>query len=127
MIDHKQKIGLLFLTALLLFATVGVTISKHYCVGRLMSIEINDHTHGCEGEGEEKMPCCEDTTEELRLEQIQKTTFDLDILGQAILIHEINYLLVDIDPSEVDYPPTDAHAPSLIARDIPILVQSFLI
>gem|GEM_PF-4967016 len=92
-----------------------------------MSIEINDHAEGCQDEAEDKMPCCEDTTEELRIDHVQKTTFDLDLAFSTSLIQEVVFTLVHVDPSELDYPFVDLHVPPLIARDIPILVQSFLI
>ena len=92
-----------------------------------MSVEINDHAGGCQDEAEDEMPCCEDTTEELRIEHVQKTTFDLDLAFSTGLIEQVAFTLIDVDPSELDYPFADLHAPPLTARDIPILVQSFLI
>lgn len=117
----------MLLVMLLLFATTGITLSKHYCMGRLMSIEINDHAQGCQDEDEDKMPCCENTTEELKVEQLQKTVFDIDLATNSLLIQEIAYVLSDRDPQEVSYPFVDIHSPPLIAKDIPLLVQRFLI
>ncbi len=117
----------IFLVALLLFATTGVTVSKHYCMGRLMSIEINDHAKGCQDEGGNPMPCCENTTEELRLEELQKTLSDVDLTAEMSIVHEVAYVLIDADPMLVTYPFIDLHAPPLITKDIPVLVQHFLI
>lgn len=117
----------MLLVMLLLFATTGVTLSKHYCMGRLMSVEINDHAQGCQDADENKMPCCENTTEELRIEQLQKTVFDVDLTTEMSLVNEVAYILIDVDPQLVTYPFIDLNAPPLIAKDIPVLVQQFLI
>lgn len=92
-----------------------------------MSIEINDHAKGCQDEGGNSMPCCENTTEELRLEELQKTLSDVDLTAEMSIVNEVAYVLIDADPMLVTYPFIDLHAPPLIIKDIPVLIQQFLI
>lgn len=96
-------------------------------MGRLMSVEINDHAEGCQGTDEDTMPCCEDTTEKLQVEQLQKVTFDIDLDANRYLIEEVAYILLDVDASEVTYPYVDEHSPPLLTQDIPVLLGCFLI
>ena len=112
---------------LLLFATTGVTLSKHYCMGRLMSVEINDHATGCSGDAEENMPCCENTSEELRVEDLVKSDHNIDLVISYDYLSVVAYVLRDVDPLEVVYPLVDGHSPPLIQRDLPVLLSSFLI
>ncbi len=98
-------------------------------MGRLKSMAINEHAEHCfEGE-EEKMPCCKDISEELKVEEFTSAAFDFDASPELFQLAVINYLILqDIDFStEVENPHFQHYSPPLPDRDIPVLVQSFLI
>ena len=123
---HANQILHSFLALVLLLATTGVTLNKHYCMGRLKSVAINEVAKQC-GEGE-KMPCCEDIAEELKVEEVSTTSFDFDASQDLYELAIINFVLKDSDADfasifipeiHTDPPPPD--------RDITVLVQKFLI
>ncbi len=72
--------GNFLLTLTLLVATSGITLSKHYCMGRLKAVAVFETVEKkCPGaHGEEPMPCCEDVTEEFKLEEITTIAFEFD-------------------------------------------------
>ncbi|MEP1033020.1 hypothetical protein [Ekhidna sp.] len=98
-------------------------------MGRLKSMAVNEHAEHCfEGE-EEQMPCCKDISEELKVEEFTTVGFDFDAtpdLYQLAVVHFV--MLQDIDFSgQTDHPQFQHYSPPLPDRDIPVLVQSFLI
>lgn len=89
-----RKIVNVSLATLLLVATTGITLNKHYCMGRLKSVSINDHIpHCCEQAPEEKMPCCEDISEKLKVEEITQVSFDFDANPDLYPLAIINFIL----------------------------------
>ncbi|MEM9895518.1 MAG: hypothetical protein AAF789_04045 [Bacteroidota bacterium] len=65
------------LTASLLLATAGVSLSKHYCLGRLQSISINSTNPSDCKHSNEEMPCCEDVSELVKIEEVVNSESDL--------------------------------------------------
>lgn len=117
------------LAIVLLIATTGVTLNKHYCMGRLKSVAVNEHAQHCfEGEAEQ-MPCCKDVSEVLKVEEITTVAFDFDAnpdlyelaLIDHILLKDISFTLEQDEPELLHYDPP------IPDRDIPVLIQSFLI
>lgn len=54
-------------------------------MGRLFSVAVNDHAAHCfDGEEEEQMPCCEDVTDELRIEQITTVSNQIELESSYI-------------------------------------------
>jgi len=53
----------------LIVATMGVTFSKHYCMGRLKDVSIFSQTSSCQPVGEENCApdCCKDIKEKWQL------------------------------------------------------------
>ena len=124
-----KNIANTLLAIILLIATTGVTLNKHYCMGRLMSIAVNEHaTHCFDGE-EEQMPCCKDVSEELKIEEITTTGFDFDATPDLFQLAIVSYVLLE-DPildDDPDKPHFQHYSPPLPDKDITVLVQSFLI
>ena len=98
-------------------------------MGRLKSIAVNEHAEHCyEGE-EEQMPCCKDISEELKVEEVTTVAFDFDASTDLYQLAIINFVLlenIDFD-FQVDHPKFQHYSPPLPDRDIPVLIQSFLI
>ena len=117
------------LVAVLLVATTGVTLNKHYCMGKLKSIAVNEHAEHCfEGE-DEQMPCCQEISEELRVEEITTTVFDFDATPHLYELAIVNFVLLNNSyyDAQVEKPTFLIYDPPLPDRDIPVLIQSFLI
>ena len=98
-------------------------------MGRLKSVAVNVHAQHCfEGE-EDQMPCCKDTSQELKIEEITTVAFDFDAnpdLYELAIVNQI--LLKDISFTlEQEKPELQYYDPPLQDKDIPVLVQSFLI
>lgn len=90
-----RHIGNYFLAVSLLAATMGFRVSEHHCMGRVMDIAINQHADTCtEGDKDAAMPCCEDTQEDLRIEEITKVSFDFDAQTSLYALYSIDFLLV---------------------------------
>lgn len=114
----------------LLIATTGVTLNKHYCMGRLKSIAIFHHAENCMGEGMvDPMPCCQDVSEELKIEEITSSTFNFDSAPELYQLAVVSYILIDQDlvSIEQDHPEFLDYEPPPTDKDIPVLIQSFLI
>lgn len=125
-----KKIVNVFLVVLLLVATTGITLNKHYCMGRLKSVAVFEKANPCIDYGfEEPMPCCEDISEELKVDEITNSTFDFKISPDYHLVAITTYLLINQDLLEPEITESNYsdYSPPPIERDIPILVQSFLI
>ena len=61
----SRKTSHIILSALLLFATVGLTISKHYCGGNYISTSIFGEAESCCDSDE----CCKNETETFQLDE----------------------------------------------------------
>ncbi len=98
-------------------------------MGDLKSIAVNEHPKHCfEGE-KEQVPCCSDVSEQLKIEEITTINFDFDANPDLYELAIVNhFLLRDIEFTiEQEKPTFQNYNPPLPNRDIPVLVQSFLI
>ena len=119
---------------LLVVATMGVTMHKHYCMGRVQDVAYFQESKSCAdllGMDEEVCPpnCCKDTHEEFKVDDLSATAFSFDLDTDFHLLHAFTYLLLDFNvltapTHQVAY---QNYRPPLIEQDIPVLVQSFLL
>ena len=124
-----KKIANVFLAVTLLTATTGFTLNKHYCMGRLKSVAVNVHADHCyEGE-KEQMPCCEDVSEEFRLEEVMSSTFDFDSQPELYQLAIISWVLFDLSPTHVasEQPQFQRHSPPPPDTDYQVDHQVFQI
>ena len=130
-----RKISSVLLAALMLVATTGVSIHKHYCMGQLRSVAIHTHAPNCfelaGQESESDMDCCENTSQVYQVddEQQQQLT-KIDLAGKyhlisAFLVVTVRELMLE-NGSEKQNRYLN-YKPPLIAQDIPVTVQSFLL
>lgn len=99
-------------------------------MGRLKSIAVFEHAQNCTGTDiQDPMPCCEDTSQELKVEEITTVAFDFDANPDLFELAIVNHILLkDIEFTiEQDKPAYKNYDPPLPDRDITVLVQSFLI
>lgn len=125
------KILNIFLALLLLLSTSGVTLHKHYCMGRLKNIAVFQEAESCIAKMgmERAMDCCEDVKEELKVTDLNKVSFGFSLTPQLHLLAVIAYIFIDWDLfSNVNrHFPYVNYKPPLIDPDITVLVQSFLL
>lgn len=125
-----RKIVNTFLALTLLLATTGMTLNKHYCMGRLVSVAVNESAAPCSENGEPvQMPCCEDVSEELKVEEVAQASFDFNATPDLYQLAIVTYFLLDaplvsVEQGQVKF---QNYSPPPPDRDIPVLVQSFLI
>lgn len=99
-------------------------------MGRLKSMAIFEHAQNCTGsDTEDPMPCCKDVSEELKVEEITTVAFDFDAQTVLFQLATIDLsLLENIEFTTKENKHYFKHySPPLPDRDIPVLVQSFLI
>ncbi|MEM6643061.1 MAG: hypothetical protein AAF616_08795 [Bacteroidota bacterium] len=73
-------LGRSFLATALLAGTMGVTLHSHYCMGRLVSVSANIESTDCNHDlPGDPAPCCEDTAQQLKVEQWVPVDFDFAI------------------------------------------------
>ncbi|MEQ8924496.1 MAG: hypothetical protein RLO81_01720 [Fulvivirga sp.] len=69
-----RKLFLTHIAIIYLLLSVGVTKSTHYCMGRAINVEYYSIlADGCSTSDERKMPCCDDETEILSIEDEHQT------------------------------------------------------
>ncbi|MEP1096031.1 MAG: hypothetical protein ABJG78_13035 [Cyclobacteriaceae bacterium] len=125
-----RKIVNTLLAITLLIATTGVTLNKHYCMGRVKSVAVFHHAENCMGDNLiDPMPCCEDVSEQLKVEHLTKASFDFESSPSLYQLAIISYFVLDQDliSVEKDKPKFQNYSPPPPDRDIPVLIQSFLI
>lgn len=95
-----RNIFLISLNLLVLLASSGVLLSKHYCLGRLKSVSYFQKANNCCGEGnEETMPCCENVDEFLKLDTFHHTSLDFDFQPTASLPLMVCFQLLETEPT----------------------------
>ena len=122
------------MAALLLTTSVGVTLHRHYCMGRLIDTSINHPAASCMsmmdmGDASDAMGCCKDTVEEFKVDDLQKAHFDFNATPDLNLLAVVTYVLVDykLFSTATTQKQFLNYKPPLIAQDVPVLVQSFLL
>ena len=106
-----RKTSHIILSTLLLFATVGLTISKHYCSGNHVSTSIFGEAEACCGDSD----CCHNESEVYQMHEDYSLvsisevpqTAEFELLNFAILVY--NFTIIETEESEdffeADLPP----------------------
>jgi hypothetical protein len=119
------------LSLMLLVATTGMAISKHYCGGELSQVEMGvEKMHCCDDPQDMPEDCCSDEhiTFQIPQEDFQLSHFDFEC-AELALIAALPYLdFSGLFAEQADFtPPFDPYTSPLIAHDLPVMLQSFLI
>ena len=99
-------------------------------MGRLKSVAVFHSAENCMGKGfEDPMPCCEDVSEQLKVDDLAKATFDFKSTTDFYLVAVISFVLLDnsYTTNENDKPKFSNYLAPPPDRDIPVEIQSFLI
>lgn len=126
-----------FLALLVVLSSFSLTIDRHLCMGKVHSVSILKDAPGCgmelsvqNGQNLSKMEgCCQD--EQTVIEGhalLVKTVKPVSVEYQSLWVAELPHAILTLDFASSDRPTTHAqYKPPLIDREIPLLVQSFLI
>lgn len=124
-----RKITCLMLSAIVLFTTTGFTVTKFYCGTQLRSVHVLTQPDYC---------CSNANTTKGRCHtEIQYFQMDYDGTSPSVdqkVNSDFTFVCTQYVTQELFFNSIDKHAndylnykPPLIQRDIPILIQSFLI
>ena len=139
-----NQIGSLFLAAVVITATMGVTVNKHYCKGKLVETAVfvkTKHSH-CDQKiamninhcqmhqsmTKAKDDCCSEESEHFQVDdpsKISKLSIEFKPLAlQAVVL----YFVADLFSNQENISANPKkYKPPLIAQDVTVLVQSFLL
>ena len=117
---------------MLLIATTGMTMHKHYCLGQLKSIEINHKSDHCCSDlmaGKDIADsCCDEEEIDLKVNELNQSIFSFE--AQTAFFVVSWFALPDYSSSLFSEETAYAYleeSPPLLNKDIPVLIQSFLI
>lgn len=99
-------------------------------MGRLKSVAIFEEPHSCSENGaEDPMPCCKDVSEQLKVNEITKATFDFKSSPDLYQIAIISFLVSDQGLLSVqnEKPKYYYSPPPLPDQNLLVLNQTFLI
>ena len=112
---------------------MGLTITKHYCGGHLVSsgikvLIVDDHDYCC---GDKEMPedCCRDEIEFYQLDekyhqpQLSIINYQLSIINALVAYIVLDEHIGSLDTHSAKYL---SYKPPILSPDIPVLFQSFL-
>nr|WP_236587485.1 hypothetical protein [Marivirga aurantiaca] len=123
-----------------MFSSTSYSLNMHFCMGELDSIALFDSVKGCGMEHQkpdchkkqathqlDSKSCCEDQSIEVDAqdEVLQTTTIsvsEFQLVAVAYIVVPELFL-----QASAQYIPFQDYTPPLIKRDIPVLIQSFLL
>jgi len=127
-----KKLVNIFISLLLLTATFGVSVSKHYCMGRLQDQWIGqNHQEVCEGM--ESIPgmegCCSNETETFKIdEDFSISSFDFNVNPEFSFLHKVYEMeILEATSSSFSINRPQNTGPPFVEPDIFLQVQSFLL
>lgn len=75
-----QKVSLIFFTLFYTWASIGISINIHYCLGQLESVKVfADLRQCCCGDLEAITKCCDDESISIQLDDGQQASSSLEI------------------------------------------------
>ncbi|MDP4208474.1 MAG: hypothetical protein Q8928_06640 [Bacteroidota bacterium] len=122
-----KKVYHIFIVCLLILATSGVTVYRHYCSGTLVSTSLVDHEKSCCGAAHCKS--CHNEAKQFKvIDNYNVSFFKTDFDGKSISIVlysvETPEFLSEISTSSFIYPFSCA-SPPLITENAAALLQTF--
>lgn len=132
----KQVISFI-LSFVILFTSMGFTLSSHYCGGKKVKTVLNlgksdvscgmkDVIKECSNHKQFKKKCCQNEFQKIQVEDDytpQVADYNLETKFVSIFL----YITSNILNVELEEDTFNNHSPPILVRNIPILIQSFLI
>lgn len=107
-----------------------MSIEQHYCLGKLKSISLFENHGDCHDTHDEELPpCCDDVIYDLKMDETTHPDVKLGVAPPMVFIIPLVYAFILQKPQRSSEPRLNysVYIPPTIERDIPVLVQSFLI
>lgn len=133
-----KNITSFFLSLLIVLSSMSFTVNLHLCMGELESVRViseapacDMHSKSChapEQDNASKDDCCEDEQRILHgQDELSKAPAFQEPQPElvAVLSLLVSYLTAGTELPLVEA--TEVYSPPLLPRDIPVLIQSFLI
>lgn len=122
----RQLLHIAF-SVMILVTTTGISVKKHYCLGKIRYTTLAILDNPCCDPGE-KMPvdCCKDIIEHYQVDEDFQpvSVFEFTSLElEAPVFQELETQFTLSEPSPSHYL---TYRPPLIDQDVPVLIQSFL-
>ena len=122
------------LALFVLLSSLSFSMNAHYCGQQLVDIALFGDAEACsmaleKGCEFEKMPCCSDRNiiidneDYLSTKDLSKQEFN----KKKVLIISLNYPIESLVSKEIYVETIENYVPPLIEKEIPILLQSFLL
>ena len=117
---------------------MGFTLSSHFCGGKRVKTELTlfnndvscgmeETTNSCESKEQMKANCCQNEFQKIQLEdEYNLQQIQIKLSSDFVFAFVVTYLDLALY-SLSEYYVFQDHSPPPIIRDIPVLVQSFLI
>ena len=97
-------------------------------MGRLKSVAVFEHAANCSGTEEaDPMPCCEDVSQELKVEEITQVNFDFDSQPELYELAVVHFTLSNSVLDQPDKPTYTDYLPPPSLVDHIVDHQVFLI
>jgi len=133
-----QKITSILLVSLLLLSTIGLTYGQHLCGGKVIveKISIGEKQLSC---GPDEMPstsktsvdipsCCQNVYHKVETDSdYNGTSFDFQPEITFVAAFVAVFVFQPVQDLETKIRPYSYYLPPPVAKDIPVLYQSFLI
>lgn len=118
---------------MILASTTGFTMHKHYCMGRLKTVALFEKAESCmksAGMEDTECPknCCDDEEQSLKVDDLTNVSFEHDFSPTLLLSVLTFSLFEDPLPGSPSVQTEWSHySTPHLSRDVPLLVQSFLL
>ena len=116
---------------LLLLSTVGISVSRHLCMGNVYDVAILKAADTCSGDLEIPMDCCDDETEVFSVSQtFEYYALVLQLEAPSLNLYSLSdYFIPQVELQSAYSKLSVFHTPSppLTGQDIYVSVQSFLL
>ena len=133
-----KQIASYFLSLLIVLSSMSFTVNRHLCMGEIESVRVisaapacDMHSKSCHASEPDKSneeDCCEDEKHVLQgLDELSKAPAFQKTYHQLVTVLS---LLVSYFSANTEQPliaAMEVYVPPLLPRDIPVLIQSFLI
>ncbi|MBP7388750.1 MAG: hypothetical protein KA841_00020 [Chitinophagales bacterium] len=118
-----KKLTIIFLLFIYMIPAIGISVTGHYCGGRLVEVTLNLPEDGtCVCGNKKKSDCCKTKTISIKLKEVHKTNPQLSVNTSSNLIKQIVYSVPSIFSFQIETPNAynfaSAHPPNNTGQSI---------
>ncbi len=118
-----KKLTIIFLLFIYMIPAIGISVTGHYCGGRLVEVTLNLPEDGtCVCGNKKKTDCCKTKTVSVKLNEVHKSNPQLVVTGLKNPIKQIAYCVPSIFSFQIETPNAynfaSAHPPNNTGQSI---------